>query len=224
MNDVCIFVLACEKYKWIYPHFFHFANKNLFQNPEYTIPFYFFAEEPYLEHTQVIPGEKWGDRFWATLSILSKYKNVIYLQEDFLIKSVNIDIVKECLDLHNRHNNHITKLGNNYEFKTYKFPDRVGCFDIYKQYKEDIYLMSHQPVAIFNREFLLSTISEDTMDASSHEINGSKIMRETKQTKVMCVGESFNPNKSIIFEIEHAIRKGELLPDAKRLIERENLQ
>jgi hypothetical protein len=215
-DEICIFVLACGKYEWIYKYFWYFAEKNLFPYIG-NIPFYFFVESG---NGCVITGKNWGDRFKKTLISLTEYKNVIYLQEDFLIKYVDVDSVLAAIELHNTYDNYITKLGTNYEFETYPFPEKINNLQIYRQRINDEYLMSHQPVSIYNREFLLETITEQTDNASAHEIIGSKIMREIGKTKIMTIGPKFYPkNKSIIFEIEHAICKGELLPDAKKMME-----
>lgn len=206
-----IFVCACDRYAWIYPDFIRLAAANL---PEQYV---FYTEEYIDDHIyNILPVGRglWYERMLRCLNRLTA-RDVIYLQEDFLIKSVNMHLLEEAYWFHKKKNAHITKLGNNYEFKTHKYPARIDEHQIYIQDINDEYLMSHQPVAIFNREFLISTLSELTPDASTHEIKGSQIMRERGQGKVFCVGEANWPkNYSDIFHIEHAIRKGEVLPDA----------
>lgn len=143
--------------------------------------------------------------------------DVIYLQEDFLIRDVDCDAVEEAYLLHKKKNAFITKLGNNYEFTTHKLGYKVGRHQVYLQNPNDEYLMSHQPVAIYNKEFLMRSLRElQSTNASAHELDGSKWMRANGLTKVLCIGESHRPkNYSEVFHFEHAIRKGELLEDAK---------
>jgi len=207
-----VFVCGFDGYAWIYEHFQRFAQQNL------PLEYSFFSEQT--EGLGIIPIGKgdWRERMILCLDRLYS-RDVIYLQEDFLIKNVDIDLLQEAYKLHVQSKALITKLGRNYEFNCVQIPGRVGPLEIYLQNPSDQYLMSHQPVAIYQRRFLIETLNtEKTPCASTHEINGSQIMRKRGETKVLCMGPTFRPNRSIIFEIEHAIRKGILLPDAEQLI------
>lgn len=210
-----VFVCACDKYNWIYPDFIRYANSNL--PYEYS----FWTENIYDENHNILPTyrEKWYERMLYVLNIL-KCRDVIYLQEDFIILSVDKEVIEESYNFHKRKNSLITKLGNNYEFRTYPYPERIGRFSVSLQDKNDEYLMSHQPVSIFNREFLIASLEGVRPDGpSKHEILGSNWMRACGSTKVFCIGESHRPkNYSEIFHIEHAIRKGEILEDSKKYL------
>ena len=213
MNDLIIFVLACDKYEWIYRHFFRFAFDNL------PLKFLFFTEK--LFGNVFIPLGKlpWNERLTLALKYIEDFEHCIYLQEDFLIKNVNIKILEKAYEFHKRKKAYITKLGTNYEFNVVSTGEHIEGLPIHIQNFEDEYLLSHQPVAIFNRKFLLDTISKKTDNASMHEWEGSRIMRANNWNRVFTIGPKFNPNKSLIFEIEHGLRGGVLLPEAKRLIE-----
>jgi hypothetical protein len=204
INDLEIFVCACDAYAWIYPYFVHLAGKNL--PLRYTL----FTET--IEGPNFIPvgPGRWDERMKRCLSLLNS-RDVIYLQEDFLIQYVNVGLLEKAVQLHRKHNTYITKLGKNYEFKTYLWPAQLDTLKVYIQDVYDKYLLSHQPVAIFDREFFLESLSELTPDASSHEIIGSNWMRSNGRLGVFCVGETHYPNRSDIFTIDHAIRKGELI-------------
>lgn len=206
--------MGCDKYEYMYKHFVRFARANFPLNIKYfgeTIPF------PD-EETTLLGEAPWNDRFrWALNSINTPH--VAYLQEDFLIKSVDMEALIGAYELHKKYKAHITKLGTNFEFTVSRFPEIILNHQVYLQNAADTYLLSHQPVCFFSREFLLSTITDKTTDASLHEIEGSHIMRTTLQTKVFTIGQPNNPNKSDIFTIEHAIRKGVLLDDARKMIE-----
>ena len=172
MNDLIIFVLACDKYEWIYRHFFRFAFDNL------PLKFLFFTEK--LFGNVFIPLGKlpWNERLTLALKYIEDFEHCIYLQEDFLIKNVNIKILEKAYEFHKR--------------KSFALP---------------------------RLHFDLDTISKKTDNASMHEWEGSRIMRANNWNRVFTIGPKFNPNKSLIFEIEHGLRGGVLLPEAKRLIE-----
>ena len=69
--------------------------------------------------------------------------------------------------------------------------------------------MSHQPIAIFNKEFLISTLNEKQY-ASEHEMYWSEKITDKN---VFCCGKNefdhqmFNP----IFGYKHVIQKGKLI-------------
>jgi hypothetical protein len=212
MKDLAVFVMACDKYEFIYKPFFYFAKKNL------PLPFYFFTEGISGKDYTPIGDLAWNERLDCCLQLLNSYSDILFLQEDFLIKNVNMPALEAAYDFHKKKKAQITKLGNNYEFNCSPIGKSIYGLSVYLQNFADEYLLSHQPVAIYNREFLLQTISEKTDNASMHEWVGSNIMREKGFNKVFCIGPKFNPNKSLIFEIEHAIRGGKLLPAAERLI------
>lgn len=195
------FCCAHTKYAWILPDFARLAAANF----PFPVDIY-------------VGDSPWNVRM---REILSSYdcRDVIYLQEDFLITSVNMGLVEQCYHFHKKKKAIITKLGSNYEFLGGTFVDTIDYHPVYKQNPSDEYLMSHQPVAIFNREFLMQSITDKTPDASSHEINGSKWMRKNNLTRVYCVGWNYRPvNKSDIFTFQHAIRKGKLLREADKLL------
>lgn len=209
------FVCACDKYSWIYPDFIRLAD------PHIAYSYIFFTEEYEDDDYRVVPVGKglWYERMLRCLTRLTA-RDVIYLQEDFLIKSVNEHLLEEAYCLHKKKNAYITKIGNNYEFKTCKYPTKIDQHQVYIQDIADVYLMSHQPVAIFNRQFLIDSLVElKPAGPSEHEIDGSKWMRASNKTRVFCIGESHYPkNYSEIFNFEHAIRKGKILPDAINLL------
>lgn len=197
MIDLKVFCCACTKYKWILPDFIKLAQANL--------------PLPIDIH---VGDERWDIRMRG---ILEGYtcRDVIYLQEDFLITQADMNSIERAYKLHVDKNAIITKLGNNYEFQTAYYPAHINGHPVKWQTRFSQYLMSHQPVAIFNREFLLSTISEETYNASIHEIKVSDWLKGDNR-KIFCVGEGHYPkNYSDILTFEHAIRKGKVLRDAK---------
>lgn len=205
------FVCACDKYSWIHDYFLYYYYKNTPEN----LPIKFFTEEIYGEDKHPIGSGSWYQRMLRCLAHL-ECDDVIYLQEDFLIKSVDKDIIDEAYGFHKAKKAHITKLGNNYEFRTYSYPCNIGPHEIYLQDINDEYLLSHQPIAIFNKSFLVNSLEcLEPTGPSEHELDGSHWMRKNGTTKVFCVGDAHRPkNYSEIFNFEHAIRKGEILPDA----------
>src|ERR1700723_705946 len=121
MLDSCaIFVCACKRYEWIYPYFYHFAVENL------PFSFKFFDEND-------AGGGSWNERMIFCLNSLSEYRDVVYLQEDFLIKYVDQQAVERALDIHRKYKANITKLGNNYEFRNTSFPDEVCGLSLWLQ-------------------------------------------------------------------------------------------
>ena len=211
-----VVIHSCDKYSWILPEFFSHFNKHF---PfELGWPVYFCNEEADIlttaKHIKAGTGS-WSVRLKYILEMIEE-KDILYIQEDFFLQYCNVEWLQKAADLHMRHKSNITKLGSNYEFTlTGPFmdiefgPHASAELPIYIQ-ESGLYMMSHQPVAIFNKEFLLSTLTEDC-GPSEHEINTSKKMQGMIKPPI-CIGQVFCPNKSQIFTIHHAIYKGIYCP------------
>lgn len=153
----------------------------------------------------------WSSRLKIALNnpLLNYYEDILYMQEDFLIKNINWDMVDRCYDMHIREETDILKLGNHYEFNT----ESIGFINglpVRKQRTKDVYSISHQPVALMNKYFLLNTLDGD-FGPSQHEIDGS----QRHKANVFCVGNVFNPNRSEIIDYQHTIQRGEIIESAK---------
>ena len=105
---------------------------------------------------------------------------------------------------HNDYGSDITKTGS---FKTFSLL-KTSVENIYAQ-KYGYYLMSHQPVAIFNKEFLISTLSEE-QNASEHEMYWSE---RIKENSVFCFGKNEFDHQMFnsVFGYKHVISKGNII-------------
>ena len=158
---------------------------------------------------------EWSDRLKIALNQIPE-EHILYLQEDFIIQNINKSLLVQAYDIHSREND-ITKLANNYEFTTRKINNKFvddGIIKLPIVYQNTgLYLMSHQPVAFFNKQFLLSTL-EKSYGPSEHEMDISKQIDYEKSRMIpyiMCIGNVYYPNKSDIITIHHAIRKGQFI-------------
>lgn len=220
---------ACDRYESIFktfldciePHLYH-EEKNTGQI--YARTLFFATEEIDVKRENVVniktgPGS-WSKRLRTILESpeLSDYSDCLYLQEDFLITNIDWTTVNKAYQFHKFIDADITKLGRNHEFHTFGTQYKIRGHEVTKQREKDTYLLSHQPIAFFNKDFLLRTLVEDC-GPSEHEINTSKNI----PAEVYCVGKGYYPtNKSDIITYLHAVRRGELLPEAAALIEKMN--
>ncbi len=213
-----VVIHSCDKYSWILPEFFSYFNKNFPFELEW--PIYFCNEEVDVittlynrKHIKAGTGS-WSARLKYILENIEE-KDILYIQEDFFLQYCNTEWLQMTANLHGSIKSNITKLGSNYEFTlegpfTHDFFNKIDCeLPIYLQ-RSGLYMMSHQPVALFNKEFLLSTLTEDC-GPSEHEINTSKKMQNMEKPPI-CIGQVFCPNKSQIFTIHHAVYKGVYCP------------
>lgn len=159
---------------------------------------------------------EWSDRLKIALNQIPE-EHILYFQEDFIIEYVSKELLQQAYEIHHREND-ITKLANNYEFTTIRIHNKFINDGLQKLplWHQDtgLYLMSHQPVAFFNKKFLLSTLDK-SYGPSEHEMDISKQINYQKSKiipYIICIGNVYYPvNKSDIITIRHAIRKGQFI-------------
>lgn len=209
----CVILHSCDKYHYILDEFFEHFEEHF---PYHDFTVYHITEQksytrPYT-HNISVGSSSWSERFTIALKDIPE-DNFIYLQEDMIIFNVDAPAVMGCVVLHeaNVENNfYITKMGTFHDFTlmptnyqlAYKYPVWLQA--------EGPYVMSHQPPAIFNKEFFLKTLEREH-DVWTHECQVTDEINSGKygQINVLCVGNLFYPvNKSEIVTSHHAIRKG----------------
>lgn len=211
--STCVILHSCDKYHYILDEFFEHFEEHF---PYMDFTFYHITEtQPYVKpysHNIVANDKSWSKRFKLTLKEIPE-DNFIYLQEDMIIFNVDGPAVMGCVVLHeaNIENDfYITKMGAFHDFRlsdthyqlAYKYPVWLQV--------DGPYVMSHQPPAIFNKEFFLSTLEREH-DVWTHECEVTDEIKDGKYgtVNVLCVGNLFYPvNKSEIITSHHAIRKG----------------
>jgi hypothetical protein len=153
----------------------------------------------------------WSSRLRAILNhpLLYDYEDILYLQEDFILRDIKWDIVDWCYETHIREETDIFKFGTQHEFNTETIGVMCGM-PLRLQKRHDTYSISHQPVALMNKYFLLKTLDGD-FGPSEHEINGS----QKYDAKVFCLGNVSNPNRSEVIDYVHAIQRGQVIESAK---------
>jgi hypothetical protein len=153
----------------------------------------------------------WSSRLRNILEQIEE-KHILYIQEDFFLLNCYGPLINEIYKLHNQHSLDITKLASNYEFTLNRIDSPFDGVNAYQQ-MPGLYIMSHQPVAFFNKKFLLNTLFDGDYGPSEHEIESTKnFIEEQNMPKILCLGPIMNPNKSLIFTIHHAIYKGVYCP------------
>src|SRR3990172_4480560 len=170
-----ILIHTFDGYKWCWPYFYHCFKQHC--APLFQWPIYFCNET----ETVTFKGMKqiktghgaWSTRLQHALDHIPE-RDIIYMQEDFLITHCNIEALVSAYNIHLSEECNITKLATNHEF----FVRLLGMnvidgLPLYKQPTKSPYIMSHQPIAIFQRTWLSSTLSEP-MDASQHELQWSQ--------------------------------------------------
>jgi len=200
--DLALLVHACDKYSFVFKRFlkaFDIFNLN--------IPCYFSTESTNIK-SKKFENINTNENVWSlrlNQSLLKiKEKNVVILQEDFIVNSFNENLFCDLYKFHNDYGSDITKTGS---FKTFSLL-KTSVENMYAQ-KYGYYLMSHQPIAIFNKEFLISTLNEK-QNASEHEMYWSE---KIKENSIFCFGKNefdhqmFNP----VFGYTHVISKGKLI-------------
>lgn len=207
-NNIAVAIHTCDKYYFILDEFFNLFEKyfpinyfDIFLSTE-TLEY----KKPYI--TNIITGVgSWSDRFNKFLQTF-QHQHFIYLQEDFLIQNVNTYLLDLAILVHQELNSKITKFGSSYDFSLYEYGS-IENIPIYLQ-KDGNYIMSHQPVTLFEKQFFLDTI-QNQHDCWSHELDVTKEISNGKYGNIQayCIGNIYIPNKSDIVTIHHAIRKGQ---------------
>jgi len=200
--DLALLVHACDKHSFVFERFFKaFDIFNL------NIPCYFSTESTEIKNSRFeninINENIWSLRLKEVL-LKIKEKNIVLLQEDFIVSSFNKNLFCDLYKFHNDYGSDITKTGS---FKTFSLL-KTSVENIYAQ-KYGYYLMSHQPVAIFNKEFLISTLNEK-QDASEHEMYWSEKITDKN---VFCYRKNEFDHQmfNCVFGYKHVIQKGKLI-------------
>ena len=192
MYKIDVVIQGCDKYSFIFDEFLSY-----FQNFPRTIfdKTYFCNEEVDVNLNDGIIQIKtgvgeWSDRLIKILS-QTKNQNIIYIQEDFFIKNVNIEELENGINFHLSNNNDITKFGyfSSFILETYDLL-------INKQSNKSSYLISHQPISIFKKDFLLSTLSSN-INCWQHE------QFISNEASVYCYGK-YNQ----VIQYHHALYRG----------------
>lgn len=216
---IAALIHTCDKYSWTWPIFFSCLNKSW----DYRYPTYFTNEVVDYDcgkAFQIKTGE--GPWSWRLRHALESIEadHIIYLQEDFWTKYIEHYYLNAILNVHVSYGADITKLGTNYEFSVDKIAT-MGHLPISEQRKNSQYIMSHQPIAIFRKQYLIDVLDYRSIPEGPSEfelgvtedINNGKI-----ETKSICVGSIYIPNRSTVWAIEHGVRKGELIPEAREFL------
>lgn len=211
--NTCVVINSCDKYEFILDEFFSHLEANF---PYQYFDIYHITEnssysKPYT-HTIITNESCWKRRFMAGLGEI-KSDNFIYLQEDFLVLNSQHDVIVNAINMHESISELvITKLGTNSEFQVDFTGYCLNNHPIFCQFTGD-YLMSHQPVAIFDKEFFIDTL-KDIDNPWSHECDISKKIDNLDYgiKEIWCIGQIYKPNRSDIIRIHHAIRKGIYVP------------
>lgn len=91
------------------------------------------------------------------------------MQEDFLIQKVDHILLSDVVNWHVKNNNLITKLGNNQFFSTTDTSEVLFGAAVLKHCDNSNFIMSHQPIALFNTAFMVHTNPDPPVSARMHE-------------------------------------------------------
>lgn len=179
---------------------YYFANESLpFDLPKHFI------------HIKTGHGE-WSDRLRIALSNIPE-KCVIYLQEDFLIQYVDSLQLINAINYHLENCNIITKLGTNDFFDTIKTTTYHCNFEIIEHVPGSIFVMSHQPIAIFDNEFMRCTCPYPPVSARTHEYIATDALNNMREifhnVKIL--------SNNHIIEYIHCIADGELIVNLEEI-------
>lgn len=221
MKNMSILIHTCDDYSWTWPIFFSCLNKHW----DYRWPTFFAAEKEYCylnKGAYIYTGKhEWSERLKIALEYIET-DHIIYLQEDFWTLKIEYNYLEAAVDFHINQGAHITKLGTNYEF-TYDKISMMGRLPVHKQKIGSPYVMSHQPIAIFDKEYLLKAIDmyNKPCGPSEFEEGVTRLINSGRlHTSAYCIGPMHMPNQSNIWTIEHGVRKGELIPEARNFLVR----
>lgn len=200
--SLALLVHACDKHSFVFERFLKaFDHFNL------NVPCYFATESTNV-NSERFKNINVNERIWSTrlkkvLSFISE-KNIIFIQEDFIINHFNRDAFLELYHFHNDYDVDITKTGS---FPTFSLK-RTSILNIYAQ-NSGQYLMSHQPIAIFKKDFLESTLDIE-QNASEHEMYWSEKIQDKK---IFCYGLNYSEHQmeNRIFAYNHVIRQGNII-------------
>lgn len=207
-----IVIHSCDKYNYILGDFFkHFKKWPEFYN--YNI--YLTTEKlPYQENNvvNIMTGDfSWSKRLAIALEQICETDFILF-QEDFFVTYFDPLFLEKAILLHHKYDCDITKLASFHEFNLTEIHDSVENLPVYEQ-RGGTYIMSHQPPAIFKKQFMLKTLYE-ALDPWQHECQISDEIKADKygDVRVLTVGNIHRPNKSEIITIHHAMRKGQYYP------------
>lgn len=214
-NRYCILVQGCDRYSFIFKYFLDAIRPHLDGRK------IFFATEEVDVDDEIAINIKvkgsWSARLRQVLEheLLRDYEHLIYCQEDMLITHMDFSTINKSYQFLINSGADIVKLGNNREFNTVSTEYKINGYPVASQKEKDYYAISHQPISIFNKSFLLNSLYGD-FGPSQHEIEAS----QKYPAKVFCVGDVYWPNRSDIVTFTHSIQRGKILPEGEELIER----
>lgn len=208
----CIILHSCAKYHFILDEFFqHFEQHFLYE--DYDI--YHITERiPYYKHYTtniVLKDESWRDRFVKALDQI-QCETFLYLQEDMLILHTEPEVIAGAFRIYHDVKDQgcvIIKLGTFHDFTLNQTAFDLSGHPIFIQ-NNGPYVMSHQPPAIFNKEFFIKTLYKEH-NVWTHECEVSEEINNGIYGNIfaLCIGRPYYPvNKSDIITSHHAIRKG----------------
>jgi hypothetical protein len=159
--NVALLVHTCDRYRFLYPGFSYFFNRNWDFNTHCNC--YFATEEldvsmPHFKNIRSGKGE-WADRLRYLLEHEITEKYVLYFQEDmWLNKPVNSAFFNQLFSLmENKQWNHV-KLDSAEIYKTNPTPYEVEGFNIsLLDNAASGFLMSHQ-IAVWNKDYLIKQL------------------------------------------------------------------
>lgn len=146
--------------------------------------------EPYrfMNETNIITGAgSWSDRLIKALDLITT-ENVIILSDDTIIKRCNESTLLTIIDMHDRKKADATKLGDRKNFIVEPTGMTLGPLLIKKQV--DGLFMSHTPLTIFNRKWLLASLKPN-QTIWEHECEGTNMITGTNHLIfVVCDNDS----------------------------------
>ncbi|CAM3729249.1 hypothetical protein MUGA111182_05800 [Mucilaginibacter galii] len=160
-QSAALLVHTCDRYRFLYPGFSYFFNKNW--DFKANCKYYFATEKvnftlPHFQNIHSGKGE-WSDRLRYLLQEVITEKYVLYFQEDmWLQKPVSSSFINELITLARQFEWKHVKLGSADIYKTHPTHYYIDGFNVtVLDNAASDYLMSHQ-VTLWDREFLIQQL------------------------------------------------------------------
>ena len=208
MNNLAVVIVSCDAYSWFWTYWYYYFAKNF----GFDYPVYLLSETRSisLDNVTVINSEirnvsHWTKRLRESVAQIP-YDNLFVMCDDFLIKA---DITEQFTELYDT----FKSVGAD---SLRIMADRcVGCImqptdladDIEELMEDSPYKISYSP-NIWKKSFLLKCIQEDE-SPWTNEIQGSMRVRRAYLLSIDIPGWYVG-----------AIRRGQLIPEGKQLIEK----
>lgn len=213
MENISLLIVGFDQYKDVWDHYFELLEKYWPDRPQTYLATN--VLKPAYQNVTVIPSgadAEWSKKVNVALAEIKTPYVILLLEDFFTTEAVENDVLEELLNCMIKNQIKYCKLLNQSKIKGVVFDNReyLRVIDASEEYG-----ISLQP-AIWDKEFLLTTVGTENYNAWIFELNQVKQKKQNKNS-IDCIADKRN-----ILKITHAVVQSKYLRKAVRVFEKQN--